>query len=92
MTTNFLGTLIITAYVATGHSCANNRLPTAHYTCAAPRDVKLGSLLQINGIGLRTVEDRTAKRFDSRIDLFVNTKQEAKRFGKKHLKVWIINK
>ncbi len=80
----------ITAYIATGSPCANTHYPTLHKTVAAPRSIPLGTRVYIESVGYRIVEDRTAKRFNGRWDLFVASKEEALMWGKKDLKIWII--
>jgi hypothetical protein len=89
-------TAIITAYCACSICChdqlnltaAGNR-PTAGRTIAAPRAVHLGSSVIIGG-HTYTVEDRTAKKFDGRFDIFVRTHKEAVRFGKREMNVTIL--
>lgn len=82
--------MIVTCYCATGHTCANNKMPVVGVTIAAPRSIPLGTRVYIKGIGARIVQDRTAKRFDGRIDLFVGSKEEALMWGKKTLEVIIL--
>ena len=62
-------------------------MPVAGVTIAAPRAIKFGTVLHIEGVGDRIVEDRLAKRFDNRIDVFFATHAEAKRFGIRKLQV-----
>ncbi len=92
MTTNIL-TAVVTAYVATGHPVAWNQpsahLPSVGTTVAIPRRFPLGSVVQIDGhtyIG----EDRTAKKFDGRFDVFMSTRDAALSFGKQTKQVIII--
>jgi 3D (Asp-Asp-Asp) domain-containing protein len=85
-----LGTLAVTAYVATGRPCADGKLPAAGVTVAAPRSVPLGSRVWVEGVGDRLVEDRTARRFDGRLDLFVGSAAEARHWGKRRLRVWLL--
>jgi 3D (Asp-Asp-Asp) domain-containing protein len=47
-------------------------------------------VVEIEGVGRRIVEDRTAKRFDGRWDVYFSSHQKAKEFGKKRLRVKII--
>jgi 3D (Asp-Asp-Asp) domain-containing protein len=72
----------VTAYIATGHVCANGVYPHVHRTIAAPRWVALGSRVFVCGKEY-VVEDRTARRYDGRFDIFVATKQEALTWGKR---------
>lgn len=82
---NLLGTLIITAYLATGHRCANGHWPIAGVSCAADRSIPLGTWLEIEGVGRRRVDDRINPRFHgTRIDLFFgprNRQGAAKAWG-----------
>jgi 3D (Asp-Asp-Asp) domain-containing protein len=89
--TNFLGTLIITAYVATGHLAANNKPPVQGITCAGPRSIPLNTRIYVDGIGWRVITDRLNKRFTNRVDLFFGTNLvAAKQFGKQEHNVWIV--
>ena len=81
--------LIITAYCACTICCgpnasglaANGKKPIEGITCAAPRSIKLGTKIYIEGIGYRIVTDRLSKKYDSRIDIFFNDHNKAKQFG-----------
>ena len=55
-------------------------------TVAAPRNVPLGTKVLIDGKPF-TVEDRTARRFDGRWDVYFERHQDAKNFGKRKLDV-----
>lgn len=70
---------------------ASGHRPTPGVTCAAPRRIPFGTRLQIEGLGVRVVQDRLSRKFDHRIDVFFRTHQEAKRFGKRTLKVTTVN-
>lgn len=89
MITNIL-TAVVTAYVATGHTCADCKWPEAGRTIAIPRRFPLGSVVEINGhryIG----EDRTARRYNGRFDIFMDSRQHARAWGKQTLTVKIIS-
>lgn len=58
---------------------------------AASRSIPFGTRVKI-GKKIYVVEDRLAKRYDNRIDIYFNTHQEAKEFGIKQIKVEIIEK
>ena len=88
LTTNIL-TAVVTAYITTGKPCSDGHLPVVGKTIAAPRSVPLGSLVLINDHTF-LAEDRTARRFNGRFDIFVATKNEAIKFGKKTLTIKII--
>lgn len=89
MTTNTL-LLVITAYCNPHHSVdASGHLPLQGYTCAASRNIPLGTHLWVEGVGERVVTDRLNKRFDNRVDIYMDSKVECKRFGKQKRKVTI---
>lgn len=66
---------------------ASGRAPVAGITIAAPRRFKLGTTLNIEGVGVRRVDDRLAKKYDHRIDLFFSRHSDAKKWGVKKLNV-----
>jgi 3D (Asp-Asp-Asp) domain-containing protein len=88
-------TFIVTAYCPcrecvgfySGGPTASGVMPKAGVTIAAPRWIPLGTILDIRGIGRRIVQDRLAIRYDNRIDIFMRSHSEAKRFGIKKLLV-----
>ena len=70
--------------------CANNKPPIQGTTIAASRSIKFGSLVSYNG-HVYTVQDRLAKRYDSRFDIYFERHEDAKHFGiKKNQKVVVI--
>jgi len=80
--------------ICCGKWAANNRTasgakPVAGVTVAASRAIPFGTRIHIEGVGWRTVQDRLAKKYDSRVDLFMADHKSAKNFGIKRLKVTI---
>jgi 3D (Asp-Asp-Asp) domain-containing protein len=47
-------------------------------------------VVYIPGVGYRIVFDTTNRRLRNTVDVFVYEKNEEKRFGVRHLKVWLI--
>ena len=84
----------ITAYCACTICCGKNAKgitaagtrPMQGRTVAAPRNVPLGTKVLIDGKPF-TVEDRTARRFDGRWDIYFERHQDALKFGKRKLDV-----
>ena len=92
-------TATVTAYCSCKLCCgpnakgitANGQKPSPTHTIAASRTIPFNSLAIIRGKQY-VVEDRLAKRFDDRIDIFFASHKEALQFGKQTLKVTIITK
>jgi len=93
-------TAIVTAYCSCKLCCgptapaptASGALPKEGVTVAAPRSVPFGTVVEIEGVGRRVVQDRTAKRFDGRWDVYFESHQKAREFGKCKLKIRIVRK
>ena len=66
---------------ASFHRTASGTVPKPGRTVAAPRGVPFGSRIYIAGLGWRVAEDRTARQYDGRFDVFVGTHREAQRLG-----------
>ncbi|MGI1828762.1 3D domain-containing protein [Bacillus safensis] len=62
------------------------------YTIACPPSMAFGTRLNIEGIGVRTCEDRGGAITEGHIDLYVAGVSEAKAFGRQRLKAEIITK
>ena len=79
---------IITAYCACTICCgpkasgltASGKSPVQGVTIAASRSIPFGTKIRING-HTYTVQDRLAKRYDSRIDIYFAKHKDAKAFG-----------
>ena len=90
----------ITAYCACAKCCGRNAKgitaagtrPMQGRTIAAPRRIPLGTRIHIEGIGWRTVEDRTAKRYDGRVDIYFASHKDALNWGIKKRKTVIESK
>ena len=86
----YIGAYDITAYEWTGYPCANGNYPTEGYTVAC-NNLPLGTLLYIDGIGYRTVEDRGADwHSDYWIDLYLGDVSACFEWGIRTRDVWIV--
>jgi 3D (Asp-Asp-Asp) domain-containing protein len=57
-----------------------------------PKVIPIGSVVYIEGIGIRTAEDTGSAIKGSRIDIFMNDVNEARKFGvKKNVKVYVLS-
>lgn len=83
-------TTTVTAYTHTGQKTASGKWPIVGRSCAGPRNLPFGTVVWIDGVGLRIVEDRTHKRYDGRFDVFMETEAACLQFGKQQLTVEVI--
>lgn len=86
----------VTAYCHCARCCgraaqptASGKMPRAGVTVAGPRRIPLGTRVRIEGVGERVVQDRLARRYDNRFDVFFASHDEARRFGKRRLRILI---
>lgn len=75
----------ITAYTHTGDPTASGRMPVVGVTVACPRSLPFGTRVWIEGMGERRCDDRIGHGAD--FDIFVGSKAEAIRWGRRSLKV-----
>ena len=88
---------IVTAYCACTTCCgdqaasitASGVKPISGVTIAASRTLPIGTKVIINN-HTYVVQDRLARRYDSRFDIYFDSHQDAKKFGKQTLNVKII--
>lgn len=85
-----LSNIVVTAYCACRLCCGNNAShgltasgvkPTEGITVAASRKIPFGTKLAIDG-RTYTVQDRLAKRYDNRVDIYFASHKRALQFGK----------
>ncbi|WP_431805491.1 3D domain-containing protein [Bacillus pumilus] len=74
-----------------GITASGARTKTGH-TIACPPSMAFGTRLNIEGIGVRTCEDRGGAITEGHIDLYVADVSEAQAFGRQRLKAEIITK
>ena len=96
-------TFDVTAYTAgeesTGKSpseadygiAASGKRVRANHTVACPPSLAFGTLLEIEGIGVRVCEDRGGRITKGHIDIYVPEVKKALDFGRQRLNVRIIN-
>ena len=86
----YMGTYQITAYEWTGNPCANGNYPEEGYT-AACNSLPFGTVVYIDGIGYRTIEDRGADwHSDQWIDVYMGDEWTCNQFGVQYLDVWVV--
>ncbi|MED0863746.1 3D domain-containing protein [Bacillus safensis] len=74
-----------------GVTASGARTKTGH-TIACPPSMAFGTRLNIEGIGVRTCEDRGGAITEGHIDLYVAGVAEAQSFGRQRLKAEILTK
>ena len=73
-----------------GGPTASGKMPVAGITVAGPRSIPFGTRVWIEGVGVRVVQDRLARKYDGRFDLYFSSHADALRFGKRTLQVRIL--
>lgn len=73
--------------VYAGGPTASGVSPRQGVTIAASRAIRFGTVLEIEGVGRRVVQDRLALAYDDRIDIFFRNHAAAKRFGIRRMRV-----
>jgi len=71
--------------------CANNRPPVQGTTIAASRTIPLGSSVIVAG-HTYIVQDRLAKKYDGRFDIYFNRHSDALKWGIRTQQVIVITK
>lgn len=84
----YLGVYEITAYEWTGNPCANGNYPTEGYTVAC-NDLPLGTVVYIDGVGERVVEDTGGGGYGW-MDLYLGDVDACFEWGRQYREVWII--
>lgn len=83
----YLGALSSTAYTSTGNNMASGEKP--YEGAVACNLVPLGTKIYIEGYGYFVVKDRIGH--GSQLDIFMDTYEEAIQFGRRTVKVYVVN-
>jgi 3D (Asp-Asp-Asp) domain-containing protein len=79
-----------TGYKLNTRTQAGHPYPVVGYTVSVdPRVIPLGSVVILEGLGARFAQDTGGAIKGNKIDLFMNSHEEALIFGVKKLEVWI---
>lgn len=82
----------LTFYTHTGHRTASGVYPKAGRTVAVDKNViPLGTMIYVEGYGLFVAEDTGGDIKGKRLDVFVDTKDEAIKLGRKSAKVYLLD-
>lgn len=89
---------LVTAYCACvlccphGHGItAAGAPPRAHVTVACPKEMAFGTVVAIEGVGIRVCMDRGSAIQGQHLDVYLPTHQEARVFGAQHLHVRVLS-
>lgn len=87
----------VSAYCACKKCCGKTNGITAsgvkakaNHTIAAPSTYKFGTKIEIEGMGIYTVEDRGGAITGNKIDVFFNSHSEALKFGRRNLRIKVV--
>lgn len=69
---------------------ASGSKASANHTIAAPSNYSFGTKIEIEGMGIFTVEDRGGAIKGNKIDVYFNSHNEALAFGRKQLQIRVI--
>lgn len=82
--------MLATAYTHTGNRTATGTMPRVGVVAVDPKVIPLGTRLYIDGYGFARAEDTGGAIKGDKIDLFLDTSEEAKRFGRRWVTVYIL--
>jgi len=77
-------------YIGDPTITASGQAPVPNETVAAAKDIPFGTRVWIEGVGVRTVNDRGGAIKRGRLDLCMETRDEALQFGRQRRKVIIL--
>lgn len=89
----YLGEFETTHYTHTGNKCSTGVYPKVGRTVAVdPKIIPYGTYLYVEGYGVRIAEDCGGAIKNNRLDIFVDSHQEAVQLGRKKVKIWKLAK
>ncbi|NLC76855.1 MAG: DUF348 domain-containing protein [Clostridia bacterium] len=83
-------TVIATAYAPTGNRTYTGTWPKRGTIAVDPKVIPLGTELYVEGYGAGKAEDIGSAIKGNRIDVFVDTEEEAVKWGRRKVKVYIL--
>ncbi|MZP29266.1 DUF348 domain-containing protein [Heliobacterium undosum] len=82
--------MVATAYTHTGRNTASGAYPEVGMVAVDTTVIPMGSRLYVEGYGFARAADRGSAIVGERIDLFMESPEEARRWGKRTTKVYVI--
>lgn len=83
--------VVATAYTYTGRRTASGSWPEVGTIAADPTVIPMGSKVYVEGYGFAQVKDVGSAIRGDRIDVFLETPEECRRWGKKSLKIYVLD-
>ncbi len=83
-------TMTATAYTHTGYRTATGVYPYRGVVAVDPKVIPLGTKLYIDGYGYGTAMDIGSSIRGNKIDVFVDTEKEARKWGRRSVRVYIL--
>lgn len=80
-----------TAYTYTGRNTATGKKPQVGLVAVDPRVVPLGSRLYIEGYGFARASDRGSSIKGNRLDVFLESLAQCRKWGRRTVKVYVLN-
>lgn len=84
-------TMTATAYTHTGNPTYSGSMPERGVVAVDPKLIPLGTQLYVEGYGLAVAKDIGGTITGRRIDLFMDTREEALRWGVRNVRVYILD-
>lgn len=82
--------VVATAYTYTGHNTASGVAPQFGVVAVDPQVIPLGSRLYVEGYGFARALDTGGAIKGNRIDVFLETKEQTRRWGVRRVRVYIL--
>ncbi|AEE91117.1 3D domain-containing protein [Tepidanaerobacter acetatoxydans Re1] len=82
--------MLATAYTHTGNRTATGTTPRVGVAAVDPKVIPLGTRVYVDGYGFARAEDTGGAIKGEKIDLFFNTSEETKRFGRRWVTVYVL--
>ncbi len=79
-----------TAYTYTGRNTATGKRPAVGLVAVDPAVIPMGSRLYIEGYGFATAADRGSSIKGNKVDLFMESKAECRKWGRRTVKVYLL--
>lgn len=89
---NFRDSMLMEAsgYSHTGYRTSTGRIPVRGVAAVDPRVIPMGTKVYVDGYGYAVAADRGSAIIGQHIDLFFDTEREAVRWGRKMVRVYIL--